>query len=289
MTNNLPSGTVTFLFTDIEGSTQLWEKHPEAMKNALAKHDSVLKEAIESNHGYIIKTTGDGVHAVFPTAIDAINAAIHAQHNLHIKIRMGLHTGEAELRDNDYYGQALNRAARIMAAGHGGQILLSSITAELAREHLPSNTSLIDLGEQRLKDLIRPEKIFQLNAPDLQKDFPALASIKAANNNLPVQLTSFIGRERELAEAKQKLEGAPADPDRPGRHRQDAPLFTTRSGYDPQFQRWSLAGGAGSARRVVAYPSNRRIGSGRARTKGHAPFGYRHQFSACEKSVAHSG
>src|SRR5688572_24599765 len=163
---DLPTGTVTFLFTDIEGSTQLWEKHPEAMKAVLAKHDAILGESIESNHGHIIKTTGDGVHAVFTTAFDAINAAIHAQQNLQfqisnlqMKIRMGLHTGEAELRDNDYYGQALNRAARIMAAGHGGQILLSSITAELAREHLPSNTALIDLGEQRLKDLIRPEKI----------------------------------------------------------------------------------------------------------------------------------
>src|SRR5688572_28932914 len=215
MTIYLPSGTVTFLFTDIEGSTQLWEKYPEAMKIALARHDSILKEAIESNHGHIIKTTGDGVHAVFSTALDAIHAAISAQHslqsqisNLQIKVRMGLHTGEAELRSGDYYGQALNRAARMTSAGHGGQILISEVSAQMAREHLPADVSFLDLGEHQFKGLIRAEKIVQLCSPDLPKDFPALISIKPAKNNLPVQLTSFIGRERELTEAKQKLEGA---------------------------------------------------------------------------------
>src|SRR6266508_3446983 len=161
---NLPSGTVTFLFTDIEGSTQLWEKYPEAMNSALAQHDLILRAAIESNHGYAIKTTGDGIHAVFEKAIDAVNATLAAQRNLQslnlisqspitnlpLKVRMGLHTGEAELRAGDYFGQALNRAARIMAVGSGGQILLSSITADLAREHLPANASLLDLGEHRL-------------------------------------------------------------------------------------------------------------------------------------------
>ena len=131
----LPTGTVTFLFTDIEGSTQLWERHPEAMKTALARHDSILKEAIEFNQGHIIKTTGDGVHAVFSTAIDAINTAIVSQSNLQsqitnlqLRVRMGLHTGEAELRAGDYYGQTLNRVARIMEVAYGGQILLSAIT-----------------------------------------------------------------------------------------------------------------------------------------------------------------
>src|SRR6188474_29300 len=212
---DLPTGTVTFLFTDIEGSTQLWEKHPEAMQAMLAKHDATLREAIESNHGHIIKTTGDGVHAVFSTAMDAINSATTAQHNLNslisnlpIKVRMGLHTGEAELRAGDYYGQTLNRATRIMSAGHGGQILLSSITAELVREHLPENTHLLDLGEYRLKNLSRLEHLFQLNAPDLPTEFPVLRSLNTLPNNLPIQLTSFIGRERELGEAKQKLEGA---------------------------------------------------------------------------------
>jgi len=218
--SNLPSGTVTFLFTDIEGSTKLWEQHPEAMKGALAKHDSILKEAIESNHGHIIKTTGDGVHAVFTTALDGINAAIEGQRTLGqtsevfetsevlIRVRMGLHTAEAELRDGDYYGQALNRAARIMSIGHGGQILLSGISTEVAREHLPTDVSLLDLGEYTLKGLIHAERIFQLAAPDLPKEFPALMSIATATNNLPTQLTSFIGRERELGEAKEKLKSA---------------------------------------------------------------------------------
>ena len=215
----LPSGTVTFLFTDIEGSTKLWEQHPEAMKPALAKHDSLLKEAVESNHGFIIKTTGDGVHAVFTTAFDAVNASISAQREFQtsaffknaevsLHVRMGLHTGEAEFRDGDYYGGTLNRAARIMSAGHGGQVLISEVTAQVAREHLASAISLLDLGEHNLKGITRAERIFQLVVPDLQKEFPALMSIAAATNNLPTQLTSFIGRERELREAKEKLSSA---------------------------------------------------------------------------------
>ncbi|MBL0347258.1 adenylate/guanylate cyclase domain-containing protein [Candidatus Villigracilis affinis] len=228
--NELPSGTVTFLFTDIEGSTKHWEQHPEAMKSALAKHDSILREAIESNHGHVIKTTGDGVHAMFGTAIDGVNAAIDAQRelarmkdeggrmnedldslfiihpsSLSLKVRMGLHTGEAELRDGDYYGGTLNRAARIMSAGHGGQILISETTAQVAREHFASDVSLLDLGEHHLKGLTRAERIFQLVVPDLQKEFPALMSIATATNNLPAQLTSFIGREKEIREAKEKL------------------------------------------------------------------------------------
>src|SRR5687767_8746260 len=208
----LPSGTVTFLFTDIEGSTQLWEKHPEAMKEALAKHDSILREAIESNGGQVIKTTGDGMHGVFEKAIDAVHATLTAQRalkepicELQIKVRMGLHAGEAEVRASDYHGQALNRAARIMSAGHGGQILLSSITAELAREHLPADVSLQDLGEHHLRDLVRPEHLFQLLAPDLQIEFPAIKSLNSLPNNLPPQLTTFIGREREMQEARKLL------------------------------------------------------------------------------------
>ncbi len=212
---SLPSGTVTFLFTDIEGSTQLWEKHPEAMKDALAQHDSILREAIESHGGQIIKTTGDGFHGVFEKVIDAVRATLRAQRaflapicDLQIRVRMGLHTGEAELRANDYHGQALNRAARIMSAGHGGQVLLSSVTAELAREHLPADVSLLDLGEHRLRDLIRPEKLFQLTAPDLPDEFPALHSLNILPNNLPPSLTSFIGREREMNEARNLLASA---------------------------------------------------------------------------------
>ena len=215
----LPSGTVTFLFTDIEGSTQLWEQYPDEMHGVLAQHDSILRRAIESNHGHVIKTTGDGFHAVFETAVDAIHATIEAQQKLQtptatagsqgprieLKVRMGVHTGEAELREGDYYGQSLNRSARIMAAGHGGQILLSSVTAELAREHLAAEIRMVDLGEHQLKDLIRPERIYQLNTPELLTDFPALHSLSTLPNNLPVQLTSFIGRERELKEASDLL------------------------------------------------------------------------------------
>ena len=222
----LPSGTVTFLFTDIEGSTKLWEKYPEAMKSALAKHDFILKESIESNNGQIIKTTGDGVHAVFATVVDAVNASIAAQRDLQtseffakrpdegknsevsIKVRMGMHTGEAELRDGDYYGGTLNRAARIMGVAYGGQILLSAVTAALAREHLPENTSLLDLGEHRLKNLSQLENIFQLKALDLPGDFPPLQSLNTIPNNLPSQLTSFIGRDKEMTEIRSLLASA---------------------------------------------------------------------------------
>lgn len=209
----LPAGTVTFLFTDIEGSTQLWEQYPDEMRGALAQHDSVLRNAIETNHGHVIKSTGDGFHAVFAKAVDAIHATIEAQHGLQsqlaagieLKVRMGVHTGEAELRDGDYYGQSLNRSARIMSAGHGGQILISAVTAEVAREHLSAGVSVVDLGEHRLKDLIRPERIYQLSAPQLLHDFPALHSLSTLPNNLPLQLTSFIGRERELRESNALL------------------------------------------------------------------------------------
>jgi len=212
----LPTGTVTFLFTDIESSTELWEKHPEAMKAALAKHDAILREVIQSNHGHVIKGTGDGIHAVFEEALSAVNATLAAQRLIQaseflknsgvvLRSRMGLHTGEAELREGDYYGQALNRAARIMVVGNGGQILLSGITAEVVHEHLPAEINLHDLGEHRLKDLIRPEHLYQLTVPDLQKDFPALKSLNTLPNNLPFQLTSFIGREREKNEASKLL------------------------------------------------------------------------------------
>jgi predicted ATPase/class 3 adenylate cyclase len=211
----LPSGTVTFLFTDIEGSTVLWEKHPEAMKEALARHDSILREAIESSGGQVIKVTGDGIHGVFKKAMDAVHATLAAQRllkdplfGLPIRVRMGLHSGEAELRAGDYFGQALNRAARIMSVAHGGQILLSSLTAELAREHLPGDASLLDLGEHRLRDLIRPEHIFQVLASDLPGEFPALKSLNSLPNNLPPQLTSFIGREREMQDARRLLASA---------------------------------------------------------------------------------
>ena len=164
---------MTFLFTDIEGSTRLWETQHAAMQQALAQHDAILREAIEANGGYVVKTTGDGAHAAFANAQDAMAASLAAQRalaahpwgELRIRSRMGLHSGAAEQRDGDYYGPALNRAARLMAAGHGGQILLSLATKELVRDHLPVEVALRDMGERRLKDLIRPERVYQVLAP----------------------------------------------------------------------------------------------------------------------------
>ena len=210
------SGAVTFLFTDIEGSTRMWERLPEAMKPALARHDAILREAVATHGWRIVKTTGDGCHAAFASAADAIAAAADAQHalgaeaweSIHpetIRVRMGVYTGEAEARDGDYYGPALNRAARLMSVGHGGQILISAVTAELARDRLPTGLSLRDLGEHRLKDLVRPERIFQLAGAGLRVDFAPLKSLDLIPNNLPAQLTSFVGREAEIAEARRLL------------------------------------------------------------------------------------
>ena len=218
MTASLPSGTVTFLFTDLEGSTQLWERHPAAMRAALARHDARLRQAIEVAGGHVVKTTGDGCHAVFATAHDGLAAALAAQLALAaeawdeikpdaLRVRMALHTGEVEMRAGDYYGGAVNRAARLMAVAHAGQVLLSAVTAGLTAEQMPPGTSLRDLGEHRLKDLTQPEHVFQLVGPGLQAVFPPLRSAGASLNNLPVQLTSFIGRERELAEVRNLLAG----------------------------------------------------------------------------------
>ncbi|MBL8046934.1 MAG: adenylate/guanylate cyclase domain-containing protein, partial [Anaerolineales bacterium] len=216
----LPTGTVTFLFTDIEGSTKLWEQYPEAMRSALAHHDAILREAIETHQGHIIKLTGDGVHAVFAQTYDAVDATVTAQHRLSaltlavaptalpIKVRMGLHTGEAELREGDYYGPTLNRAARLMSAGHGGQILISATTATVVRDHLNAERYLVDLGEHHLKGLLRAERIYQLNAPGLAVQFPPLQASPSRLTNLPPQLTSFVGREKESAEVKAMLEAA---------------------------------------------------------------------------------
>ena len=217
--SDLPNGTVTFLFSDVEGSTWLWEQHPDGMKAALACHDLLLRRAVESNQGTVIKTTGDGMLAAFQTVIPAMQAALAVQQALSgeawveiepqtIRVRMALHTGAAELRAGDYFGPALNRAARLMAAGHGGQVLLSDVTAGLARDDLPADVSLLDLGEQRLKDLSRPERVYQLVHPGLARDFPPLKTLESFPNNLPQQLTSFVGRQSELAMTRSRLENA---------------------------------------------------------------------------------
>jgi predicted ATPase/class 3 adenylate cyclase len=205
--SDLPTGTVTFLFTDIEGSTRLWEQHPDDMQAALARHDELLRAAVESEYGHVVKTTGDGVHAVFADAARAVAAAVDAQRALGretwplpepLRIRIGLHTGAAELRADDYYGPAVNRAARIMSAAHGGQILVSLATEEVLSEALPPGIQLLDLGEHRLRDLARPQRIFQVQAADLPSEFPPIRSADAYPGNLPEQLTSFVGRIDEL-------------------------------------------------------------------------------------------
>lgn len=213
----LPNGTVTFLFTDIEGSTRLWEACPDAMRPALARHDLLLRLAIEEREGHVFKTMGDAFCAAFHTAADALNAAMTAQQALHseiwpepvtIKVRMALYTGDAELQDGDYFGQALNRISRLLNAGHGGQTLLSRTTEELARDALPPLVTLENRGEHRLRDLNQPETIFQAHHPALPAAFPPLKSLDnpALPNNLPLQLTSFIGRAKEMADVKNLLD-----------------------------------------------------------------------------------
>jgi predicted ATPase/serine/threonine protein kinase/class 3 adenylate cyclase/Tfp pilus assembly protein PilF len=210
-----PSGLLTVVFTDIEGSTQLWEHHPHIMKLALARHDSLVREALETNGGYVYKLIGDAFQAVFTEPIKALQACQQAQQALFsenwateigtLKVRMALHTCQVEARDGDYVSPNLNRLARLLAVAHGGQVLLSLATTEQVQDHLPSELSLQDMGEHRLKDLIRPEHIFQLCVPGLPDNFPPLKSLDNLPNNLPIQLTSFVGREKELAELKRLL------------------------------------------------------------------------------------
>src|SRR3712207_1033234 len=208
----LPTGTVTFLYTDIEGSTRRWEVHAQAMPAAVERHDDLLRRTIAAHHGHVFRTAGDGLCAAFATAPDAVAAALAAQRALSaedwgaigsMRVRMALHTGTAEVREGDYVGVALNRLARLLAAGHGSQVLLSQTTADLVRGALPERTSLRDLGEHRLRDLVEPERVYQLLHPALPADFPPLRSLDAYPHNLPLQLTSFIGRDREIADVKE--------------------------------------------------------------------------------------
>ncbi|MCH8899046.1 MAG: tetratricopeptide repeat protein [Acidobacteria bacterium] len=204
-----PSGTVTLLFTDVEGSTRLWEGQPAAMRIALEQHDSLINEVIENHTGYVFYTGGDAFGAAFAAPSDALAAAITIQQDLQranwpdetgaLRVRMALHTGEPDERDGDYLGPPVNRVARLLAAGHGGQILLSLATQELVRDGLQDGTGLIELGKHRLKDLFRPETIFQVTAPDLESEFPELVTLDSQHTNLPSQATPFIGRRRELA------------------------------------------------------------------------------------------
>ena len=211
-----PSANATLVFTDIEGSTRLWEQEGERMSLALAAHDALSRKAVEQYGGSIVKTTGDGIYAYFSDALDALNAVAMLQEGLEelaaanhvpLRVRAGLHLGIVERRNDDLFGSAVNRAARIMKAAHGGQVLLSQAVFDQVQSRLPIDVSLRDLGAVRLRDLATSEHVFQLVHPRLRQDFPALRSLEATPNNLPQQMTSFVGRERELADAKQLLEG----------------------------------------------------------------------------------
>src|ERR1700758_3105636 len=188
-----PSGVVTFLFTDIEGSTGRWETDADLMRKALAAHDEVLHGAIERHGGWLFKHTGDGVCAAFASPRSAVDAAVAAQRALELPVRMGIATGEAELRGAGYFGAGLHRAARVMAAGHGGQILLAESTAVLI-----SGVDLLDLGPRRFRDVPTPVGVFQVRAPGLRAEFPPLRALDTSPGNLRRAATSFIGRASEL-------------------------------------------------------------------------------------------
>jgi predicted ATPase/class 3 adenylate cyclase len=209
-------GVTTLLFTDIEGSTRLWEQEAANMSPALALHDALSRMAVERNHGIVVKMTGDGMYAAFDDALDALNASLVLQQSLNdpaatngitFRVRYGLHLGAVERRNDDLFGSPVNRAARVMKAAHGGQVLLSQAVVDDVASRLPPDVSLLDLGGVRLRDLATSEHIYQLVHPELRRDFPALRSLEATPNNLPQQVTSFIGRERELADIRKLLEG----------------------------------------------------------------------------------
>jgi predicted ATPase/class 3 adenylate cyclase len=201
-----PSGTVTFLFTDVEGSTRMWQADETTMRAALSRHDELLHKAIADHDGAVFSTMGDGLGAAFASASSAVEAALAAQRSLAaepwptatpLRVRMGIHTGEAEFRDGDYFGTSVNRAARLMGIGHGGQVVVSSVTAEL----LGDGVRLVDMGELRLRDLDRRMHVFQVG----DGNFPPLRSLESFRGNLPVQLTSFVGRDEDLAAVVEEL------------------------------------------------------------------------------------
>ncbi len=215
MAENPPSGTVTFLLTDLEGSTRMWEREPEAMRAAMVRHDEILEKAIAANRGFVFSRMGDGMAAAFATARDAVCAALVikqalAEEDWHtvapLRARIGLHTAEAVITDDTGYASLpINRCARLMAAAHGGQIVLSGATESLVRDHLPGGTALVDLGEHHLRDLGQPMRILQVSSTDRPEDYPALRSLDSFPGNLPAQLSSFIGRQAEVARAASAL------------------------------------------------------------------------------------
>ncbi len=213
--DHIPTGTVTFLFTDIESSTKLAQEHPEDMPSLLTRHNEILRQSIEGNNGFVFQIVGDSFSASFHNAGEALQAALEAQRKLQmeawtpapIRVRMGIHSGQADVQPNgDYRGYlTLSHVQRLMSAAHGGQVLLSFAAQELVRDAMPEGASLLDMGERRLKDLPRPEHIYQLIVADLPNEFPPIKTLDVFHHNLPAQMTSFIGREKEREEIKQAL------------------------------------------------------------------------------------
>ncbi|MGZ4729632.1 MAG: ATP-binding protein, partial [Acidimicrobiales bacterium] len=205
-----PSGNTTFLFTDVEGSTRLWELDQEGMRSALTTHDLILREVIADHGGEVVKHLGDGLLAVFGSAPAGVGAAVDAQRRLvgqpwdlgePLLVRMALHTGDAtEARDGDYFGPVLNRCARLIGVAHGGQIIVSQATSLALDDHVAPGFGLTPLGQHRLRDLLRPEQVAQVTADGLPTDFPPLRSLDLWQGHLPLQMTSFVGRDDELAE-----------------------------------------------------------------------------------------
>ncbi len=208
---DLPRGTVTFLFTDLEGSTRLWQDHPKAMGPAVARHVALLRSVMETHGGRVFKTVGDAVCAAFPEPSRAVAAALEGQQALlseewgpvgSLRVRMALHAGEAEPHDGDYLGPTVNRVARLVAAAHGGQLLLSLPTAELVRDSLPSGATLRDLGDLPLKDLDRPERVVQLLHPALPVDFPPPRAEARPMHNLPTPQPRFWAERQWLGRSR---------------------------------------------------------------------------------------
>ncbi|HVR79485.1 MAG TPA: adenylate/guanylate cyclase domain-containing protein [Acidimicrobiia bacterium] len=214
--DSLPDGPVTFLFTDVEGSTRLWEEAPESMLEALSRHDELISDVVERCGGLVVKPRGEGdsQFVVFRSAVDATTAVAEIQTRLAatvwptprpIRVRASVHTGTADLVEGDYYGSAVNRAARLRATAHGGQTVMSGSTYELVCDHIPDGITLVDMGPHRLKDLVRPEHVYQVNIDGLPTSFPPLASLDITPNNLPVQLTELMGRANDLEVATENL------------------------------------------------------------------------------------
>lgn len=206
--------TVAVLFTDLEGSTRLWETDPARMADALARHDRLCRTTVSGHCGRIVKMTGDGLYAVFDDAAAAVSGAlallqgmekVSGESGLQLKLRCGLHAGVVQARDGDYFGVVVNRAARVMSAAHGGQALVTQAVVDLLAQRRPAGIDLAHLGRVRLRDLSAPEDVWQLLHPDLERTFPPLRSLDSTPNNLPQQTTSFIGRESEIADIKERL------------------------------------------------------------------------------------